>query len=645
VKDFRVGRMPGWVQFLGDKRVPVVFCLLLYVVVVIRTAWVCDDAYITLRTVDNFIHGYGLTWNVAERVQTYSHPLWMFVLAAFYAVTHEAYLTTVVLSLFISVAAVFLFAFKIAPSSKAACLGIIALTLSKSFVDFSTSGLENPLSHLLLALFLISYFHRATGPKAIFLLSLLTSLIMLVRLDLVLLVFPALAQRWWDTRSRQSLATLAAGLLPIVIWELFSLVYYGFPFPNPAYAKLGTGIAQAQILAQGAHYLEAVLRADRLLVGIILGAVGYALFRWRRGASPLAVGIILYLGYIVWVGGCFMVGRFFTAPFLVAVAMIGLAGPRFSRKTWIIMYGLVIVLGLTSRYAPVYSNPDFGSDRFQWGFGYGVGDERLGYFQQTGLVTGGGWRARPTHKWIDDGERFRAAGTPLVSYAGVGFVGYYAGPKTHIVDILALGDPLLARLPCVHDINWRPGHFGRQAPEGYLETLRTGTNQIRDPFLAAYYDTLSIITRGSIFDLRRLGIILAMNLDRYDYLLDRAEPVMLEANLADYSTPRPAGAPWWRHEHLMIPTRGVRINIGTVSHARQLDVSLDGDDDYRLVFLRDRQASDSLVISAAEHPQGGLAVHRCDIPTRAAETGFDAIIIIPHGAGRQYALGHILLMP
>jgi arabinofuranosyltransferase len=48
-------------------------------------AWLCDDAYITFRTVDNFIHGYGLTWNVAERVQAYTHPLWMLLLSGVYA--------------------------------------------------------------------------------------------------------------------------------------------------------------------------------------------------------------------------------------------------------------------------------------------------------------------------------------------------------------------------------------------------------------------------------------------------------------------------------------------------------------------------------------------------------------------------------
>ena len=55
------------------------FLLALFTYVFIVNAWVGDDAYITFRTVDNFVNGYGLTWNTSERVQAYTHPLWMFL--------------------------------------------------------------------------------------------------------------------------------------------------------------------------------------------------------------------------------------------------------------------------------------------------------------------------------------------------------------------------------------------------------------------------------------------------------------------------------------------------------------------------------------------------------------------------------------
>ena len=63
------------------------FVVLMFVV----HAWVGDDAFITLRTVDHFVEGRGLVWNLGERVQVFTHPLWMFVLAGGYLFTHEPF--------------------------------------------------------------------------------------------------------------------------------------------------------------------------------------------------------------------------------------------------------------------------------------------------------------------------------------------------------------------------------------------------------------------------------------------------------------------------------------------------------------------------------------------------------------------------
>ena len=132
VRDDRIGRR--WVTAVGA----IAFGLLL-----VRTAWMSDDAYITFRTVDNFLHGFGLRWNVLNRVQAYTHPLWMFVVAGATALTGELYYTVTFLSIALSIGAVVLCAFG-ASSLPMEVLTISALGVSKSFVDFSTSGLENP---------------------------------------------------------------------------------------------------------------------------------------------------------------------------------------------------------------------------------------------------------------------------------------------------------------------------------------------------------------------------------------------------------------------------------------------------------------------------------------------------------------------
>ena len=76
-----------------------IFLISFLFLIILRNAWICDDAYITFRTVDNFIHGHGLTWNLAERVQAYTHPLWMMIISFFYLFTKEIYYTVIFLSL------------------------------------------------------------------------------------------------------------------------------------------------------------------------------------------------------------------------------------------------------------------------------------------------------------------------------------------------------------------------------------------------------------------------------------------------------------------------------------------------------------------------------------------------------------------
>jgi hypothetical protein len=43
--------------------------LLVWTGLLVRSAWVCDDAYITFRVIENWVQGYGLRFNPVERVR------------------------------------------------------------------------------------------------------------------------------------------------------------------------------------------------------------------------------------------------------------------------------------------------------------------------------------------------------------------------------------------------------------------------------------------------------------------------------------------------------------------------------------------------------------------------------------------------
>ncbi len=296
--------------------------ILFYAVILVRTAWVSDDAFITFRTVDNLINGYGPTYNVSYRVQAYTHPLWMLLLSFYYLFIHEIFYSSMFISITISLIAVVLFSIKIAKSTLLALLGILILSLSKAFVDYSTSGLENPLAYFTLAIFFIIFIGSKKNSKKVFLLSLSSSLVALVRLDLILICLPALIYAFFFEKTSKRFSRMALGFSPLVAWEIFSIFYYGFPLPNTAYAKLNTGISQTELIQQGFHYLLNSINTDHITLIVILVGIAIPIITKKSRLIPFALGTALYLAYIVIVGGDFMSGRFFAVLLFCAAALI-----------------------------------------------------------------------------------------------------------------------------------------------------------------------------------------------------------------------------------------------------------------------------------------------------------------------------------
>jgi arabinofuranosyltransferase len=215
-----------------------------------------------------------------------------------------------------------------------------------------------------------------------------------------------------------------------------------------------------------------------------------------------------------------MSGRFFTAPFVVALAILARRGLPEGRRARLAVAAAVLSLGAGTPRSPAWSDATYGQadpDRPEsW---RGIADERAVYYQETGLLPALARGGPPIiHRWAAEGVAARVAGIPFVRRSGIGFYGYFAGRGVHVLDAHALTDPLLARLPASTARGFRIGHFVRPSPEGYEETLRTGENHIADPDLAAYWDVLCRATRGPLLDGERLIAVMDLNLGRYDHL-------------------------------------------------------------------------------------------------------------------------------
>jgi len=481
--------------------------LLVVALVVLRLGWMSDDAYISFRSVWNLVHGYGLTWNTDERVQAFTHPLWLFLIAAAHALTDEMYLTAMAVSVACSLLAVWVVLRRLTDSNPAAVAFVALLLGAQALLDFTTSGLENPLSFLLVALFCAQWLNHPAGHRPLFGLMLTGCGLALNRLDLALMVAPALAIELWQQRSRRALGLAVVALLPLLAWELFSLLFYGFPFPNTYYAKLNTGIPKAEYLGQGVVYLLDVATRDPGTMAILVLAL---LAPFAPGASrarlPLALGLLAYLAYVVNAGGDFMQGRFVSVPAFLAAILLSSdsGGARWADQDRVWLAVAAVLLLSATRLIPFEAaDPPIRPN--------GVADERRYYFAQTGLVYHQRYRQVPfNHAWGMTGKRMRGAPSQSVQvFNAIGFSGFAAGPDIHIVDQHALSDAFLARLPSTRP--WRIGHFVRELPPGYLDSVASGRNQLVDPAQRALYDDLQKVIRGPLLAPGRLAAIWRLN--------------------------------------------------------------------------------------------------------------------------------------
>jgi arabinofuranosyltransferase len=509
-------------DIINKKWAPVIG-LALFGVFLLRNLWIGDDAFITLRVVDNWVNGYGLRWNVSERVQVFTHPLWLLFVTPFYLLKSDPYFAFHVPSLLLSLAVAFILFFHYANDFRTILLAGWLMVSSIGFFDYSTSGLENPLSHFLLLLFLYICLEKTSVSEGrrLFWVSFIAGLAALNRVDAILFYLPLLVYEWINSKHTRIKATLLVlgGFSPLILWEIFSLVYYGFFFPNTYYAKLNTTVHFSVFILHGLFYVVNSLRNDPVTLITFFTAGILTLVEGGLQKKLVFLGGTLYFLYVIWIGGDFMMGRFYSALFLLSLVLL-LKSEMYERvRRSPFIFPIIAIsflgLGLSSSAHPLTVRADTWVNVTE----NGIVNEKLFYYSRSGWLAQVG-RFEPPEFGGPEGLLARQAGeTPLYEDVTIGAFGYYAGPHIYIVDQAALTDPLLARIPYT-DFQ-RVGHFWRDLPDGYIQTLENNyENNLSDPSLQVYYDQLSKIIRGDLFTLERFKLIWEFNLRKYDYLVE-----------------------------------------------------------------------------------------------------------------------------
>ena len=350
-------------------------------------------------------------------------------------------------------------------------------------------------------------------------------------MDNILIYIPVLVYIFFVRRNKigrlQTILIGFAGILPFIAWEIFSLLYYGFLFPNTAYIKLNTGITSLQYIMKGLQHIMYNLLTDPAVVifPVIYGITGLKSEDIRH--KLLSAGILLYIAYIIRIGGDFMGGRHFTVIYLLSAAgLISLRSRTNIRallKVAVVCTMFAVTLGIN--IFGYYSTRKYNGESILGG----TTDERAAYIGATSLPRNIGkylkdGKSSPYDHWSHDPiDELTKAGfrRGIIRFAPGMLV--YENSDLYLADAFGLGDPLLSHLPAkpVKGIKWRIGHTVRAVPEGYAESVRNDTNEIVNPSLHKYYDVIRLITRGDIFSPERIQAVIDINLGRYDYLISQ----------------------------------------------------------------------------------------------------------------------------
>lgn len=481
--------------------------LILYGITWFQHAWISDDALITFRQVNQWIHGNGIVWNLGERVQAFTHPLWFFLLSLFSFFGIPVIASALILSCLCSALAL---CFLVPRSHRDAAwvwIPCLLVLFSQAFWDYTSSGLENPLSYLL-ALWVLWVFLEDQRPTLLFLLA---ALCFLNRQDTSLLFLPLCLKTWHQTGYRWK------PLLPALVVSLgylcFSLFYFGHPLPNTFLAKLGTSYPFYDYWLRFLHYVGYTFFYDPLTLVTIFVAITACLWS-REKVVWVAWGLLLYFFYLVRIGGDFMAGRFFALPFLLSVFLLRWllqhTEHTFPRYLYSVLGFMLLVAAVIGSKPVLLPNPTHRPKMY-----YGVEDERFHYTKQYSLLYPN--FPVPPKPWPRVSRTYpHAQLTVTWACGGAGKLGF-TRPDMYIIDICALASPYLSRLPAIYHPHWRIGHNYRKIPPGFALWLRYGKGNHRpqlEPALQQKFEDIAMIVNGRLLSWERIKAIYRINVER-----------------------------------------------------------------------------------------------------------------------------------
>ncbi len=414
---------------------PFVLALPLYLGLVWRFDYLCDDAFIYFRYATNLAHGLGLRFNADEVVPVdgYSSFLWVCLNAAMVLLGLELTVWTRVFTLALGVVFfVYLIAFvrrRLALGERETTAVALFLAATPAFAAWSTGGLET----LTYALFVFAAFERLLGdpsrPHGVQA-GLCAALAGLLRPEgpfLALWVI-ALGFATWGRTRRPELARACAVALAFLLTAaaahaIWHFAYHGDVLANTARTKGGTSPARLlRGLRYSASYFVVFPGIAFALVAPLLGGA-----REHRALCLQSWGILAaMLGFAILVGGDFMpMGRFFVVgvPFGVILLAVWLSAPLAAPRraaTKLAVTAIAVVTTLLPAF-DVHALPERLRELVSWRVAYGSE-------YQSWFLTRDGW---PVGEVLGRALREHTQPGESLVQETIGVVGYYSGLRIY----------------------------------------------------------------------------------------------------------------------------------------------------------------------------------------------------------------------
>jgi arabinofuranosyltransferase len=468
--------------------------------------WVQEDAFINFRIIANMAAGHGPVFNVGERVEVYSDPLWLFLLAGLHAALPWLSLEwiSVVLGLMGTAAGVVLGGRGVQrlisgrDGGVTLPIGLLIFSVVAGVWEFATSGLEMGLTFCWIGLgfWLLVRTDRlkTSATWCAFVLGLGTlirpELILMSIVDLVALAIVVKSAGWRGPTSpgRRYLVPLAAAIALPVLYEIWRMTYFALVVANTALAKSAASSRWSQGFTYAWNFVAPYALWIPLALAIPLVAVRISHW-WTRHdrlgvvvlATPLVAAIVDLL-YVARVGGDYQHARLLLPGFMALCLPLSVGTKQLRTLVVIPVVGIVIWSVACGGWLRFSTGGFYRSD-------HGITDERTiwitatssphpvvaaDYHNQLGAyLRRQAAKDKARSKQVLIAESILVSGVPhqpvdlqpastalpvslVVALGAIGVTGYLAGPNVYVFDQFSLANPIGSHFQVA--ARGRPGH-------------------------------------------------------------------------------------------------------------------------------------------------------------------------------------------